>query len=261
MDAAAFQTLVRTAARMTRRAELARTRFDVFVEQVCVNEHGEAIHLAPIHRAWIRHIEYCWARHLRALILAPFGSGKSTLAVPLACWIVGRDPTIRIKFVTNDDPSASKRVMAAKRIIESVAYRGPFSNARRGDRWTDHELYMKRPSYATLDPSIHARGLFTTGIGGRTDYLFFDDIVDQKNSMDPAQRKRVLDIAESTWLSRLEPNGNMLGIGTVWHSSDAYHVWMHRKGWCTLIQRVSDDCTCIEQEVYGANDGQYPVVG
>lgn len=183
----------------------------------------------------------------------------STLAVPLVTWLVGRDVGVRIKLVTNDDPGASKRVSAAKRIIETPVYRSVFPHAKRGDRWTDHELFMKRPAYATVDPTVHARGIFTTGIGGREEILIFDDIVDQKNSTDQAQRKRVLELAEGTWLSRLEPDGKVMGIGTAWHAADAYHVWMHRKGWCTLVQRINADCTAIEQEVFGALDGQYPV--
>ena len=256
------KALALAAARMIRRMQRAQSDFSIFAEDVCLDEHGGPIRLAPIHRSWMRHIEYCWPRKLRALLLAPFGSGKSsTLAVPLACWLVGRDVSTRIKFVTNDDPSASKRVMAAKRIIESLAFRRVFPHARKGDRWTDHELYMRRPSYASVDPSMHARGIFTTGIGGRADCVIFDDIVDQKNSVDPAQRRRVLEFAEATWLSRLEPDANVLAIGTAWHQSDAYHVWMQRRGWCTLVQRVADDCMSIEQEVYGAADGAYPVVG
>jgi hypothetical protein len=34
---------------------------------------------------------------------------------------------------------------------------------------------------------------------------------------------------------------------------------MQRAGWCTLIHRVSLDCTAIEQEVLGAKDGLYPL--
>ena len=72
-------------------------------------------------------------------------------------------------------------------------------------------------------------------------------------------RKKVLDLLEGTWLNRLEPDGRVLSIGTAWHQGDANHVLMQRAGWCTLIHRVSADCTRIEQEVLGARDGQYPM--
>ena len=242
------------------RAKRARENFGIYVQMVCRDNFGNAINLAPIHYAWIRHIDYCWPRGLRALILAPYAHGKSSsLAIPLCSWLMGRDITARIKIITNDDPSAVKRVGACKRTIESPAYRQVFPEVKRGDRWTDHELYLRRSGYSTIDPSLHARGVNTTGIGSRADYEIFDDVVDQKNAMDPAQRKKVLDLIEGTWLNRLEPNGHVLGIATAWHQGDANHVLMQRAGWCTLIHRVSLDCTCIEQEVLGAKDGEYPL--
>lgn len=183
----------------------------------------------------------------------------STLVVPLCSWLMGRDITTRIKIVTNEDNAASERLMACKRTVESNSFRQVFPTVRRGDRWNNHELFLKRAGYSTIDPTLHARGIWTTGVGSRADYMFFDDVVDQKNSTDPAQRKKVLQFVEGTWLNRLEPTGHVLGIGTAWHQGDANHVLIHRPGWCTLIHRVSADCTSIEQEVLGARDGQYPI--
>lgn len=254
--------MAKAAALVLQRMKRAQMDFGVYVEMVCRDNLGNAIKLAPIHKAWIRHVNYCWDRGLRALILAPFGHGKSSsLAIPLCSWLMGRDISTRIKIITNDDPSASKRVGACKRTIESPAYRQVFPEVRRGDRWTEHELFLRRAGYSTIDPTLHARGVFTTGIGSRADRMIFDDVVDQKNSMDPAQRKRVLDLVEGTWLNRLEPTGRVLAIGTAWHQGDAHHVLMERAGWCTLIHRVSKDCTSIEQEVIGAKDGEYPTGG
>ena len=183
----------------------------------------------------------------------------SSLTVPLCSWLMGRDITTRIKIITNDDASASERLMACKRTIESNSFRQVFPTVRRGDRWNNHELFLKRSGYSTIDPTLHARGIWTTGVGSRADYMFFDDAVDQKNSTDVAQRKKVLNFIEGTWLNRLEPTGHVLGIGTAWHQGDANHILMQRAGWCTLIHRVSADCTQIDQEVLGARDGQYPM--
>jgi hypothetical protein len=254
------QEMAHVAAMMIKRMRLAQTRFDYYVEMVCRDNLGHAIKLAEMHRSWIRHVEYCWARGLRALILAPFGHGKSSsLVVPLCSWLMGRDISTRIKIITNDDNSASERLMACKRTIESSSFRQVFPTVRRGDRWNNHELFLKRSGYSTIDPTLHARGIWTTGVGSRADYMFFDDAVDQKNSTDDAQRKKVLSFIEGTWLNRLEPTGHVLGIGTAWHAADANHVLMQRAGWCTLIHRISADCTRIEQEVLGARDGQYPM--
>jgi hypothetical protein len=239
-------------AKINQRLLRARGALSLFTEAVCKDDHGEPLVLSTMHAQWIAHLRYCWDRGLKAVVLAHFGSGKSsTLAVPLAAWALGHDPNKRVKIVTNDDGNAVRRVAGIERIFESHAYRAMFRGVRRGKVWKDHELFLQRPGHA-LDPSVHARGVFTTGIGGRADLLIFDDVVDQKNAFDVGQRKKVLDLIEQTWLSRLEPDGKVLYIATLWHMDDATHHLMKRPGWCTLTQRVADNCATIEQEVSGA---------
>jgi intein/homing endonuclease len=185
---------------------------------------------------------------------------SSTLLVPMIAWLLGQDSNRRVKVVTNDDGNATRRTIGVGRIVESPVYQAIFPGVRRGDRWTDHEMFLERKGFS-LDPSVQARGVFTTGIGGRADFVLFDDVVDQKNSMDQAQRRKVLDLVEQTWLSRLEPDGKVLMIATPWHAEDATHNLMRRAGWCTLVQRVSHDCASIEQEVVGCPDvASYPTV-
>jgi hypothetical protein len=145
----------------------ARTSLAHFIELAVKDDHGVGIKLAPIHMSWIRHLNYCWTRELRCMTLAPFGHGKSSsLLVPLCAYMIGQDPNLRIKIITNDDDSASKRVGAVKRILESVVYRQVFPDVVSGGAWTGHELYVKRVGHA-VDPTVQARGIFTTGIGGR----------------------------------------------------------------------------------------------
>jgi hypothetical protein len=228
-----------------------------FIPLVCQDAHGTPLALAPVHLAWLQHVDYCWRRGLKCLILAPFGHGKSSsLLCPVAAHSIGRNGNIRIKVVTNDDDSAAKRVAAVRQIIGTPEFRTVFPDIKPGSRWTGHEMYVMRTGQA-IDPTIQARGIFTTGIGGRCDLLLLDDIVDQKNAANAIQRARVIDLAEQTWLSRLEPDGCLLAIGTAWHQGDAYHRWMHQPGWCTLVQSVAHDCQSIEQVVHGAGE-DYP---
>jgi hypothetical protein len=247
--------------RLIEKVQYARTPRGLadFIELSVVDDHGNHLRLAPMHQQWVSHVQYAWARGLKAMIVAPFGHGKSsTLAVPLVAHFLGMDPNRRVKIITNDDAGARKRVGAVKSILQSVTFQKLFPHCRKGSKWTDHELYLQRTGQA-IDPSVHARGVLTTGIGGRADLEIFDDAVDQKNSFDPAQRRKVLAMIESTWLSRLEPDGKVLYIDTLWHLDDATHHLMNREGWCTLIQKVSPGCDYIQQELIGAIDGDYPV--
>lgn len=253
---------VLTRARALNRARLvlARTQLDHFVEMCVKDDHGVLLTLAPLHRAWITHVNYCWTHGFRAMILAPFGSGKSSsLAVPLMAHLIGQDQNTRIKIVTNDDDTASDRLNAIRKMIRSRVYQQVFPKVKQGDIWTGHKLYVNRVGHS-IDPTVHARGVLTTGIGGRADVMLFDDVVDQKNSTDALQRRRVHSLIEQTWLSRLEPDGHALLVGTCWHQDDSMHHLMQKPRWCTLIQRVSDDCTQILQEVVGGRD-DYPGLG
>lgn len=246
-------------ARIQRRIRLARANLEEFIPLVVKDDHGHSLVLSEMHRQWVAHVDYCWKRDLRAMVLAHFGSGKSsTLAVPMACYVLGKDTNTRIKVVTNDNDNAMKRVNAIKRIIESPTYGAVWPGVLEGEKWTNHELFLRRSGFA-IDPSVQARGVSATGIGGRADFILFDDVCDQKNSMDAGQRKKILSLVEETWLSRLEPDGKVLWIATVWHQDDSTHHLMQRSGWCTLVQKVSEDCTMIDQEVVG-DLGGYPGV-
>ncbi len=238
-------------ATLAKRTLAARENLGAFVETVVKNETGAPMVLAPIHRAWMRHVEFCWRHDLRAIVVAPFGHGKTlSVVIPIIAWNLGRDPNLRVKIVTNEDDAAMRRLGAVRKIIESMAYRRVFPDVKQGTKWTEHELYLERPGQSP-EPSVQSKGVLATGIGTRADILVFDDVVDQKNSRDPIQRQKILSLLEETWMSRLEPHGTVIYVGTLWHNSDATHNLIQRSGWCTLLQRVADDCESIEQELIG----------
>jgi len=239
--------------RVEARSDVAR-----YCELVLHDEVGARLHLAAIHRSWFRHISWCWSADKHALVLAPFGHGKSRLvAVGLPSFLLGRQPTARIKLICNDDDSARERVKAVGRIIKgSPNFAGVFPGCvpAVGESWTEHKLRVQRPpGVADTNPSLHARGIFTTGVGGRADYLIFDDVVDQRNALDHP----VVSDFGSTWMSRLEPEGRACAIGTVWHKEDLWHHLMRNSEWVTLLQRIRSDLGAIEQEVWNAPSG-YP---
>ena len=251
------------AARIAGVRQEARRNVLVFLEHVLTTDDGVPVRLAPIHRSWLQHVSWCWQNNYHALVLAPFAHAKSTiLAIGLTAFMLGREPGKRIKIVANDDDQARKRVRAVARILK---HSRNFTEVFRGCRpakegsWTQHELWLQGAEGAVRhDPSLQARGIFTTGIGGRADYLVFDDVVDQRNALDqPDMRQRVIEDFHSTWLSRLEPDGRVMAVGTVWHREDLWHHLMRNPRWVTLRQSIKDNLSGIEQEVYGAPDS-YP---
>lgn len=241
------------------RIRRARVDLATFIELCARNEDGGPMELDFMHRSWIYHLNYCWSRGLRCMILSPFGGGKSSaLAVPLAAWLVGKNPQIRLKFVSNSDDYAKLRVAAAKAIIESLEYQLVFPDIRRGRMWGGTEFQVKRQGFA-LDPTMQAKGVLSAGVGSRADVILFDDICDQKNTYEQAQRNRTKELVRSTWLSRLDQvEGRALWIATPWHPDDATNDMMHDPLWCTLIQRVvPPDLDHLEEEVLNATEADY----
>lgn len=251
-----LQKVIHAEALYNKRVRTARDELATFIETCARNEAGHHINLHQMHLAWIWHVDYCWSRGLRAMILSPFESGKSsTLAVPLAAWLVGKNPQARLKFVCNTDDSAILRVGATKVVMETPDYQAVFPGVRRGLKWSSREVFVDRRG-GSIDPTLHARGVKSTGVGGRADYIIFDDVNDQKNTESEAQRKLIKGLVRSTWLSRLDqPTGRALWIATPWHFDDSTHDLWHDPLWCTLVVRVRPpDFEHYELEVFNAGE-------
>lgn len=235
------------------RAAAARTDFAAFKEHVLKDETGRPVELGEIHHTWDRHIFWCWGHGLHPGILSLWRHGKSTqIAIGLVLWMIGRDPNIRVKIVCNSEDEAVKRVdLIGKYLKDSQRYREVFPNVMPDldAGWTAHHLFVQRAGMSP-DPTVEAKGVMTTGIGGGADLLIFDDPVDQKNSVEmPGLRVRVLEYIQGTWMSRLGPRGRLAYIGTAWHQLDASHELMKNPRFSFLIQRVSPDFGRIDSEV------------
>lgn len=229
----------------------ARTNLHVFGQLLMTDGEGKPIAYHVMHLSWIAHVNYCWRRGLHAGIFAHFGSGKTSVVVPLAAWLIGRNPQERIKLICAADVHAAQRVAAVRNVMESPGYRQIFPGVVAGDKWTDHMLYVERKGYA-IDPTIEARGVHTAGAGGRATTILFDDVVDLQNSIDEAQRLRVKTAFHKVWMTRLEPPRRVLYVANPWDADDLSHNLRESIDWCWLEQRVDDGLTCYEQEVWNA---------
>lgn len=233
----------------------ARDDFAAFAPLVAKDDQGNPIQYVQMHRAWVHHLSYCWDRGLYCAIMAHFGSGKSSgFAIPLVSWLVGRDQNIRIKYISHSDALAARAVSGAKTLIESPVYKAVFPGVKIGHKWSEHEAFVVRSGWS-IDPTIHAQGVDSKGVGGRADVLFFDDVVDEKNAESQEQRDKVKKRVHRTWMSRLaDPaQSRVLWIATPWHIDDATMELLTMPRWCTLVQKVNDDCSALEQEVIGAD--------
>ena len=229
--------------------QLAREDINVFCRYVMRDEKGNPFSQAPMHKAWHGFIDFCELHERRPIILAPWGSGKSgQVSIARCLWELGRDPSLRIKIVSNADEIAKLRVASIGRYItESREYSLVFPDVKpdRKGSWSAHSLFVERKG-RSVDPSIEAKGIMATGIGGRADIIIFDDVVDQRNAIEqPALRAKVKDNFANVWMSRLDQGGRTWYIATAWHHDDLtsylrFNAAMRDSYW-VMTQAITDD--------------------
>jgi len=255
-----LEALAEAAQGMQRERQLqkARDSFEGFCE-TCIKDEvtGQPITLAPLHLAWIGHMRFCLEHELNCLVLAPMGSGKTQLfGIALPVYLIGSNPNIRLKLIGLSDDSAKERLASIRTYIshdEDVQAVFPGLKPDEGREWTKHRLFVERTTNAK-DASIDAKGVTSTGIGGRCDYLLADDLGDYNSVIaQPAKRDAINNTFKIVWLTRIEPTGSAIMIATRWHERDLAGEIINdpevRQRWGVLIQRVSEDFENIEQEV------------
>ncbi len=250
-----------------------RADYIKFAETVLIDENGESVMIALLHRSWIEHICWCEKQGLYAGILAPMGHGKSfQIAVGYPLWKLGLNRNLRISVVSGDDLLAMSRIGSMRQYVEMEGAGGNrtwdvsgnvkhrdlqrglfhhvFSNVipdyYRG--WTKHGMFIMRDS-TSADASLSAYGVMPPKIAIRTDLLIFDDIVNFKNTIEqPALQPKIIEGFHRGWMTRLEPGGFAIYIGTAWTINDLTQEIKINSKWGFLEQKISADFGCIESK-------------
>jgi len=238
-----------------------------FVERFLKDDKGRPVKNHMIHYIWHEHI--AWSRNVGkyAGIIAPRGFSKTeSIVIGLTLYYLHEDQNYRIKIVSNSDSNAKARVSSIKRYIESdtdykrlaprvrPAFRPiQFDRKRRTlvystqkDDWQKHMFNIERTS-KSKDASVESSGILAAPVGGRADILFFDDIVDLRNTVEmPALQNLVKESFSGVWMPILSPTGFCIYVATPWTDNDNTQIVLSSPQWSFCIMRVSQDLTCIE---------------
>ena len=180
----------------------------------------------------------------------------TSIALPL--YLIGRDPSRRIKLVCLSDDSAKERLAAIRTYIqEDAEYKEVFPGVLqdKNSEWTRHRLFVQRKTKAAKDASVDAKGVLSAGIGGRCDFLISDDLGDMRTMISqPSIRQQIVDTYNIVWMTRLQPTGTSIMIATRWHEQDIAGQIMENKEmmgqYGILIQRVREDFKGITLEAH-----------
>lgn len=166
-------------------------------------------------------IQYRWK-----LVLWPRGSYKSSVFdIGQVCWLIAKDPNIRILVCSETGRQARKFVRAAMRIIDSQWFRELFG-VHKGREWTPGSgqfiSALRSEEYLhEKEPTLASAGVGEVQTGSHWDYVFLDDVVSRENTKTPES-------LDSTWewageiLAQLDPGCRLFIIGTLHHFDDIY---------------------------------------
>lgn len=154
---------------------------------------------------------------------------KSAIAAFWAAWLITRDPTTRILYISSTANLAEKQLGFIKSILTSPIYRKYWPemvNLDEGKRekWTTSEIAVDHPlrkREAVRDPTIFTGGLTTSLTGLHCDIAILDDVVVQENAYSEEGRGKVR--GQYSLLSSIEgAEAKELVVGTRYHPKDLY---------------------------------------
>ena len=186
----------------------------------------------------------------------PPGSGKSTLFThDIPCWLIARDRTIRIQIGSRTERQARMYVGRIKRSLErdaplradadslaqGIAFDalaclqddyGSFKPEGRTDLWRAEALVVRQLDGVGLDDkeaTVSAWGMDSGFLGGRFDFVIWDDLVDRKNSKTPESRESLAEWYDTEAETRLEPKGVLLLQGQRIMATDLYRHCLNKR--------------------------------
>lgn len=170
---------------------------------------------------------------MNKLILMPRGHLKSRLMAIYCAWVLVRDPTETILYLSATMDLAEKQLTLIKQLLLSpicMKFWPDMVNSEESKRrrWTSTEIALDHPSRAReqiRDPSVKAAGLTSNITGSHATLVVLDDIVVPNNAYTNEGRLRVRN-AVSQIAAIKEPDRPTIAVGTRYHPEDEYGEMM-----------------------------------
>ncbi len=170
------------------------------------------------------------------LLLIPRDHGKSRLVAFYAAWMITKDPSIRILYISATSNLAEKQLGFIKSILTSSVYRRYWPDMvkkqeKKRARWTNTEIcvdHPKREEQGVRDPTIFTAGLTTSITGLHCDVAILDDVVVSENAFTNDGREKVK--RQYSLLSSIEgATSREIVVGTRYEPHDLYQDMLDMK--------------------------------
>jgi hypothetical protein len=189
------------------------------------------------------------------VVNAPPGSGKSTLFThDIPAWLAARNPHIRCLIGSRTERQAAQYTGRLRRTFGNersafVSELGPFRPLQR-DLWRNSEFIIAVPEEEVNDekePTFAAYGQDSGFLGGRYDFVIWDDLVDYRNAKSAEARDTLVNWYETEAITRLEPHGLFVLQGQRIGPDDLYRYSLD------LTDGSEEDKPLFEHIVYRAH--------
>ena len=167
------------------------------------------------------------------LVLLPRDHQKSHCAAVYAAWVITKDPTCTILYVSATSGLAEKQLYAIKNILESPTYQKYWPDmidpqVGQRESWSAKEIAVDHPTRKTeqvRDPTVKAAGLTTNITGFHATHVFLDDVVVPANAYTEEGRRKVAQMYSQ--LASIETTGSKeTVVGTRYFGRDLYNTLM-----------------------------------
>lgn len=166
---------------------------------------------------------------LNQLVLLPRAHMKSHIVATYVAWLITRDPSVTILYVSATSTLAEKQLYAIKNILSSGVYQRYWPKMLHRDegkreKWTQNEISVDHPTRKTegvRDSTIFAAGLTTNITGLHCDVAILDDVVVPGNAYTTEGRTKVA--TQYSQLSSIEnTDAREVVVGTRYSTEDLY---------------------------------------
>lgn len=179
----------------------------------------------PLHKDMCNFVQY--SDKSKLLMLVARGHLKSSIiTVSYAAWRIAKDPTIRI-FIGNATYNMAVSFLGQIKAVlqKNEVYKELFGEMDKGsEKWSNDMIKVGTKSFKAKEATVTAYGMGGNLVSQHYDIIIMDDIVARENIGTKEQREKTLLFYKDA-MDLLEPDGQVIVIGTTWHEQDLY-AWI-----------------------------------
>ena len=167
--------------------------------------------------------DYLQDPHIKRKIIEGFrGVGKSWITSAFVCWLLWRDPQVKILVVSASKQRADDFSTFTQRLISEMPmlqHLMPSSTQRQSK-----VAFDVAPALASHSPSVKSLGITSMLTGSRADYIIGDDVEVPTNSATADLREKLLkSVTEFEAILTPKPSSQILYLGTPQTEESVYN--------------------------------------